>query len=155
MWLYYYQRTRYARRGYYLSMHILLSPDKCKIAYTSLRTLGNVLTPQGTCADPEKVTAVMSWPVPTNREELLQFLSFCNFLRSYVRHYAELAAPLDSLRSPKVPFDWTPLRQSSFDLLKHAIATSPTLNFPDYDKPFAIACDSSIYGIGAVLFQPA
>ena len=57
-----------------------------------------MLTANGVAADPDKVRAVMEWPKPATNKELVQFLSFANYLRGYVRHYAELASPLDKLR---------------------------------------------------------
>jgi transposase InsO family protein len=135
--------------------NILLDPAKSKIACTSIKTLGNVLTANGIQADPKKVETVMNWPTPQNSAQLVSFLSFCNYLRGYVRHYADLAAPLDVLRNVNVKqFYWGSDQQIAFDQLKHAIAHAPALHFPDYTKPFAIAVDSSITGIGAVLYQP-
>ena len=133
---------------------IRLSPDKCQIACTRLKTLGNILMPGGILPDPAKVRTVMRWPVPTNADELLVFTAFCNYLRQFVRHYSEIAAPLEKARQTK-PFTWTQACQTSFDLLKHAIAHAPMLKTPNRSQPFAIAVDSSIAGIGGVLYQPA
>jgi hypothetical protein len=117
--------------------------------------LGNVLTANGIQADPKKVETVMNWPTPQNSAQLVSFLSFCNYLRGYVRHFADLAAPLDALRNVSAKnFYWGSDQQVAFDRLKHAIGHAPASNFPDYTKPFAIAVDSSITGIGAVLYQP-
>jgi len=136
-----------------LKYKILLSPDKCKLCFTKLKTLGNIITERGVCADPEKVATVQRWELPSTPKELSSFLSFSNYLRGYVRHYADLAAPLDAMRCRK-ELHWTPILIDYFHRLKHAIANAPALNFPDYDRPFALAVDSSITGIGAVLFQP-
>ena len=138
-------------------VNILLDPDKCKIAYTQIKTLGNVLTANGVAADPDKIRAVMEWSKPATNKELVQFLSFANYLRGYVRHYAELASPLDKLRgahNKKTNIIWTEETSLAFDTLKVALATAPAVNFPDYSRPFALAVDSSIGGVGAVLFQP-
>lgn len=135
--------------------NIKLDPVKAKIAFTRLRTLGNVLTATGVAPDPEKVATVMSWPTPTTPSQVSGFLGFCNYLRSYVRHFADLCAPLDALRNVKPSqFIWTSEANSAFELLKHAVAHAPALNFPDPHRPFAVAVDASSHGIGAVLFQP-
>ena len=135
--------------------NILLDPAKCKLAMTSLRTLGNVITSSGVSADPTKIQTVLNWQKPTNGSQMASFLSFANYLRGYVRHYADIVAPLDKFRNKKLTsITWTPDMNKACDLLLHALAHAPAINFPNYEKPFAIACDSSIYGIGAVLFQP-
>ena len=132
---------------------ILLDPKKSKIALTNIRTLCNVLSGTGIRPDPVKQESIRSWPTPTTREQLVSFLCTANYLRNYIRHYADIAAPLDALRNVKT-FIWTQREQKSFDLLKQAILNAPALKFADYDKPFALAIDSSINGIGAVLYQP-
>jgi len=136
-----------------LKYKILLSPNKCKLCFTKLKTLGNVVTGDGVRADPEKVATVQRWELPQTPKELTSFLSFANYLRGYVRHYADMAAPLDAMRNRK-QLHWTPILEQHFQQLKDAIAHAPALNFPDYDLPFALAVDSSVTGIGAVLFQP-
>ena len=37
--------------------------------------------------------------------------------------------------------------------MKSKLTTEPILTFPDFEKPFVIACDASDFGIGAVLLQ--
>lgn len=128
-------------------------PEKAKIGRSQLATLGNVITKEGTRCDPEKVAAVQSWATPTNQAELLSFLCFCGFLRGYVRHFAELEADLRAL-SCSTTWHWTAAHQRDFETLKEAIARAPYLCFADYTKNFALACDASRRGIGAVLWQP-
>ena len=38
--------------------------------------------------------------------------------------------------------------------MKHAFASAPLLVYPNYEKPFYIACDASNVGVGGVLYQP-
>jgi len=144
--------------------NIILTPGKCQFACTEIVTLGNVVTSEGTRADPKKVNSIMSWPTPTEAEQLQRFLGVANFLREYVRNYSMVAAPLYALlpatntvkgkKKEKVPFIWTDEHRRHFDTLKHAIATSPMKNFIDFTKAFSVTVDSSRYGIGAVLYQP-
>ena len=57
-----------------------------------------MLTTSGVAPDPDKVSAVCNWPKPETNKELVQFLSFANYLRGYVRHFSEIAGPLDKMR---------------------------------------------------------
>ena len=51
------------------------------------------------------------------------------------------------------PFVWTPEDQESFDKLKEALTSAPTLAYPNYTRPFILETDTSLKGLGAVLLQ--
>lgn len=47
----------------------------------------------------------------------------------------------------------TPTCQKALDTIKHALVTAPVLGYPDLDRHFILACDSSDVAIGYVLSQ--
>ena len=51
-----------------------LKPNKCHFAKGEIRYLGHVVSRQGIQADPEKTSAMTSFPVPSDIKELRQFL---------------------------------------------------------------------------------
>uniref|UniRef100_A0A671PPZ2 Integrase catalytic domain-containing protein n=1 Tax=Sinocyclocheilus anshuiensis TaxID=1608454 RepID=A0A671PPZ2_9TELE len=59
--------------------------------------LGHVISAEGVMADPSKVEAVKSWPIPKNQTEVRSFLGFASYYRRFVRGFAELARPLHRL----------------------------------------------------------
>jgi hypothetical protein len=72
-----------------------------------------------------------------------------------VRHFAELTAPLHAVKHEKqVPYGTQPLLQQHFHATKDAVLRAPTLQFPDLQRAFHLACDASNTGVGGVLFQP-
>nr|GEX35822.1 transposon Ty3-G Gag-Pol polyprotein [Tanacetum cinerariifolium] len=62
------------------------------------------------------------------------------------------SAPLHRLVG-KAPFSWDSAAETSFQALKQALTTTPTLGLPNWSLPFTIECDASGVGIGAVLTQ--
>ena len=135
-------------------INFLLSPDKSALFMTTLRTLGNRVSGTQIVADPEKIQAILNFPVPTTRAQLIHQLAVMNFQRQFVRDYGAAAAPLHALCSTKNEFKWTEAADKAHALMLHAMAHLPALRFLDFSKPLAVACDSSIVGIGGVLFQP-
>ena len=48
----------------------------------------------GVSIEAAKCQAVQDWPKPTNVKEVQEFVRFCNFYRSLVKGYLDLASPL-------------------------------------------------------------
>ena len=57
-------------------------------------------------AHPDKVSAVRTWPKPENVKEVQQFMGLANYYAQYIRNFADIAAPLTSLMSPKRQWVW-------------------------------------------------
>jgi len=131
--------------------HIKLS--KCAFAQQQIAYLGHVICNKGVSTDPAKVEAVKSWPVPTNCKELRGFLGLAGYYRKFVKHFGMIAKPLTELLKKGVPFVWTQDHSVAFYTLKQSLCSAPVLALPNFEIPFAIECDASEYGIGAVLLQ--
>lgn len=112
-----------------------------------------MLSPQGVSTDPEKVSAVKSWPPPSNVSELCIFLGKIGYYRKFVPDFATLAAPLFHLEEKGCNFVWSKDCQQSFDILKQALCKAPVLAFPNFDLPFILDTDASTTGVAAVLSQ--
>ena len=66
---------------------------------------------------------------------------------------SELLAPLTSLTSSKVKFEWLSIHQQAFEKIKKVIGTEVLLSYPDFNKPFQIYTDASDHQLGAVIMQ--
>src|SRR5207248_11426775 len=110
----------------------------------------HLLSGKGIGIDPDKLKEIDNWSRPENGEQLQKFLGFATFLRSHVRHFADLTGPLEAVKYHKV-IEWTPFLIEQFELTKEAIKRAPFLQFPDYSRSFHLATDASITGIGGVL----
>jgi transposase InsO family protein len=126
-----------------------------KLGYSSLRVLGHQVSAAGIGLDPDKLAVVKEWQPPKTGDDMARFLGFIGFLSGNVRHFAELTAPLHAVKHEKVvPYDAQPQLLEHFHATKAAVLRAPTLQFPDLQRAFHLACDASNTGVGGVLFQP-
>ena len=130
-----------------------LQPPKCVLCRKEVTFLGHIVSEQGIATDPAKTEKVKSWPIPTSRLEVQQFLGLANYYRRFIRDFATIARPLHRLTERTTQFKWTNECQAAFDQLKSKLTTSPILAFPDFARPFILDTDASDTGIGAVLSQ--
>ncbi|XP_058741863.1 uncharacterized protein LOC131614269 [Vicia villosa] len=126
--------------------------SKCVFAVDQIDYLGHVISVGGVAPDPEKVKAILDWPLPRSLTTLRGFLGLTGFYRRFVKNYATLAAPLtDLLRSTK--FQWSTEASLAFTSLKHKMTDMPVLALPNFKKTFIVETDASGVSIGAVLSQ--
>jgi hypothetical protein len=135
-----------------LAGSFFLKRSKCLFAQRQLEYLGHIVSPNGVHPDPSKIQAMIDWPVPQNLKSLRGFLGLTGFYRKFVKNYATIASPLTALLK-KDAFCWSPAAQSSFIALKQAMTEAPTLQLPDFTKPFTLETDASGLAMVAVLMQ--
>lgn len=95
----------------------------------------------GISTDPVKISAIKTWPIPTNMEELKSFLGFAGYYRKFVADYAKLVRPLNDLLAQYLRNDerTKPLWRWS---------SPPVLAYPDFSKSFTLNIDASREGLG-------
>lgn len=129
--------------------------SKCEFLTDKAKFLGHVIGPNGIQADPDKVSAIEKWPVPTDAAQLRSFLGLANHMTRFIKDFSVMAAPLHDLLKPKVKFDFmaSSAAMEAFAMVKRAMCNAPVLIIADDKKPFELVCDACGYGIGAVLLQ--
>ena len=105
------------------NVFLALKPAKCYFAQSKVHYLGHVVSAAGIALDPAKITAVMSYPVPTNTKQLKQFLGFTNYYRRFVLSYSMIAQPLYKLLRKGSQFLWNSDCQAAFATLQQALVT--------------------------------
>jgi len=133
--------------------HWQVKMSKCHFAQRQLRYLGHVISEAGVATDPDKINAVIQWPVPQTIKELRSFLGLAGYYRRFVKHFGLISRPLTALLRKGVVFIWTDQQQDAFIALKQALTSAPVLALPDFSCPFVVETDASGAGIGAVLTQ--
>ena len=84
------------------------------------------------------------------------------YYRKFIKNFPSIARPLNNLlqgvnnikKGNKTSLiEWGPDQQMSFDELKEACCNAPVLAYVDYNQPFILHTNSSLDGLGAVLYQ--
>ena len=102
---------------------------------------------------PEKLACIKEMPPPKTPKEVKQFLGLIGYYRKFVPRFSDLARPLNALTRKNVSFEWTPICQESFKLLKISLMTEPILTYPDPNLPYVLYTDASKYAWACVLTQ--
>ncbi|PNY00428.1 hypothetical protein L195_g023708, partial [Trifolium pratense] len=126
--------------------------SKCQFGVSSVEYLGHIISVEGVRADPSKLQAMVSWPVPKNITALRAFLGLTGFYRRFVLNYASIASPLTDLLKAN-SFAWSDAANTAFNTLKNAMANLPLLTLPNFTLPFEVTTDASLTAVGAVLSQ--
>lgn len=67
---------------------LLAKRSKCSFRQSSIRFLGHIISHEGVNPDPNKIKAVMDWPIPKTIKQLRGFLGLSGYYRRFVRSYA-------------------------------------------------------------------
>uniref|UniRef100_A0A8C2GGE5 Gypsy retrotransposon integrase-like protein 1 n=2 Tax=Cyprinus carpio TaxID=7962 RepID=A0A8C2GGE5_CYPCA len=139
--------------------------EKCHFLQAEVRFLGHQVSAQGVSTDPDKISAVREWPVPSTLKELRSFLGFCSYYRRFIEGFSQIAGPLHDrvnmclretspIKAAQVfKSSWSSQCQTAFECLKDKLTSAPTLGYADFTLPFVIETDASNLGLGAVLYQ--
>ena len=90
---------------------------------------------------------------PKTLKEVKQFLGLVGYYRKFVPRFSDLARPLNALTRKNIEFEWTPICQESFELLKASLMIEPILTYPDPNLPYVLFTDTSKYAWACVLTQ--
>ena len=74
-----------------------LKPSKCEFFKTKGKYLGHVVSQDGVTTDPDKISALSSWPVQSNIKALRSYLGFTGYYRWFIKDYAKIVKPLNDL----------------------------------------------------------
>ena len=77
--------------------HLNLKPRKYRFCVREVNFLGHIVSADGVRTDPIKTEKVSTWPQPTSRRELQQFLGLASYYRRFVHNFAAVAKPLYQL----------------------------------------------------------
>ena len=132
-----------------------VSAKKMQICKKDVKILGHHCSSKGREPVDERTQKIMNWPTPINLKEVRGFLGLCGTVRIWIQDYSQISAPLTYLTKKGVPFSWGPEQEQAFIQLKKRVSSTPALRPIDYrcGRPITMAVDTSIHGIGFILYQ--
>ena len=104
---------------------LTLRGNKCHIGLSQVTYLGYTFTADGMSPEPQKVSVIRNWAVPTDTTTLKSFLGLASYYRRYIHSFADIATPLHQLTNKGTPFAWTLACQTSFEQLKYFLTHAP------------------------------
>src|ERR1700738_4063680 len=83
---------------------LYLKLSKCEFHKTQITFLGYIIFAEGITMDPEKVSAVTSWPAPQSALDIQTFLSLVNFYQRFIKDFSKTIASITKLLQKNVQF---------------------------------------------------
>ncbi|TPP66734.1 Retrovirus Pol polyprotein from transposon 17.6 [Fasciola gigantica] len=71
--------------------------EKYELLKTEFRCLGHIVGRKGMASEPEKISAVESWPTAKSTANIRQLLGLTSYYHLVVKNYADIAFPLHRL----------------------------------------------------------
>lgn len=151
-----------------------LDPAKCIFGTTTVRHLGYVISEGAIRPDPDKISAVTTWPQPQTVKDVKSFVGFAGFYRKFIPNFSRLVKPLNGLTvgyapgaklqkrksgcgtltlSSNISHLWGKDQDEAFEATKRALTGDLVLGIADRTRPFTLHCDASITALGAILYQ--
>ena len=132
---------------------LTVNPAKCEFAHATVMYLGHVVGQGQVRPVQAKVLAVVQFPTPATKKELMLFLGMVGYYRRFCKNFSSVVAPLTDLLKTNVKYVWSPICQQAFQSVKALLCSPPVLAAPRVDKPFKLQVDASHVGAGAILMQ--
>ena len=76
-----------------------VKPDKCRIAHTEVKLLGNIVSTDGITSDPEKTQAIATMTPPTSVTEIRKFLGMTGYYCQTIPDYSEISSTIQQCSS--------------------------------------------------------
>lgn len=133
--------------------NIKVNKAKCKFYKENVEFLGYKIDAKGIHPLTNKVECIYKAPSPRNVTQLKSYLGLLNYYRKFIPMLSSKLKPLYDLCKTGTQFRWTEEYERVFQSSKGLLTSESILTHFDPRLPIYVTCDSSSYGVGAVLSQ--
>ena len=92
--------------------------SKCSFPKDEIVYLGRVISKDGIHIDPDKVKAIIEWPLPKCVRDVRSFIGLEQFKRENICNFSKIASPLAKLTKKTKGFVWDESCHKLFETLK-------------------------------------
>ncbi|XP_076118486.1 retrovirus-related Pol polyprotein from transposon 412 [Alosa pseudoharengus] len=134
-----------------------ISYEKAQMSQTEVVFLGQKISPGKREITQDRTAAIRRTPDPKTVKELRSFLGLCNYNRSWVECYTEIAQPLNDLLKgrpdSKEQIQFGEEQRKAFEDLKKALCEAPALGIPNVRRPFTLYVNENRGYLTSILSQ--
>lgn len=134
-------------------MNVRFNRSKLQLTVSSVVYMGHVVSSHGIAPDPSKIRAIVDFPPPTSKEDLLRFNGMATYVSRYIPNFSDLTFPYRQLLKKDAPWTWAEPQQQAFTAIKQLISSAPVLSHYNPQKELVIQTDASSKGLGSCLMQ--
>lgn len=115
--------------------------------------LGHHISSTGIKVDPEKIEVISKLPPPQMQKYVRSFLGHVRYYRRFIENFTKIATPMFKLLTKDTNFAWDSQCQTTSEILKEKMSTTPVLQGLNWSLPFHISRDALDTSLGDVLGQ--
>jgi hypothetical protein len=95
-----------------------------------------LVTGEGLCIDPSKVTGISEWPrMLTSVRQVCKTLGVLGYQHPFIQGFASIAQPIIELTKKGKAFKWTDACHEALETLIKKVITGPVLAFQTWNDP--------------------
>ena len=79
--------------------------NKCDLFKDKIQYLGHVVPKDGISVDPDKIMAIIEWPVPKNVTDIRSFMGITWYYWKFIEVFSKISYPITSLQKKGKKFE--------------------------------------------------
>jgi hypothetical protein len=117
---------------------ISLNPKKSVFVVDEDKLPGFIVSKHGMKIELERTESIAKIPPHHNKKSMQSFLGRINFVRRFIRSFAETIKPMQDMIKKNVEFRWGSKEKEYFNKIKANITQAPALLILDFNQEFIL-----------------